>query len=106
MLRLFEFLFIFGENPYMACIYYCRQLALLAKLNKNQRMLRTICHHGWFCMNTHPLPVGDATAGRKEGRCAMGPGSKLEAEGGKQGAFCLGKPMSFALFVRCEQRKL
>ena len=78
----------------------------MAKLNKNQRMLRTICHHGWFCMNTHPLPVGDATAGRKEGRCAMGPGSKLEAEGGKQGAFCLGKPMSFALFVRCEQRKL
>ena len=51
-------------------------------------------------MNTHPLPVGDVTAGRKEGRCAMGPGSKLEAEGGKQGAFCLGKPMSFALFVR------
>ena len=100
VLRLFEFLFIFGENPYMACIYYCRQLALLAKLNKSQRMLRTICHHGWFCMNTHPLPVGDVTAGRKEGRCAMGPGSKLEAEGGKQVAFCLGKPMSFALFVR------
>lgn len=69
-------------------------------------MLRTIRHHGWFCMNTHPLPVGDVTAGRKEGRCAMGPGSELEAEGGKQGAFCLGKPMSFALFVRCEQRKL
>lgn len=69
-------------------------------------MLRTIPHHGWFCMNTHPLRVGDVTAGRKPGWCALEPSSELEAAGGRQGACCPGKPVSFALFVSCEQRKL
>lgn len=56
MLRLFEFLFIFGENPYMACIYYCRQLALLAKLNKSQR--KDVKDHSpsWLVLYEHTSP--------------------------------------------------
>lgn len=73
----------------MACIYYCSKASLIGKaqIRVKERMLKTIPAIKVGSVNTHPLPVGDVTAGRKEGGCAMGPGSELEAEGGKQGAF-------------------
>ena len=45
-------------------------------------MLRTIPHHGWFCMNTHQLCVGDVTAGRKAGCVPWSPALSQKLQGG------------------------
>lgn len=106
VLRLLESLFKFGENPYMVCIYYRRLLALLARLNKRQMEdVKDSLPHGWFCMDIHPSPCRWRDSMKEGGKVSTGTGSKSEAEGGKQGAFCPGKPMNFALFARCEQRE-
>ena len=56
MLRLLGFLLIFGENPYMACIYYCRLLALLAKLSKSQRKDAKDHSSSWLVLHEHTPP--------------------------------------------------
>ena len=69
-------------------------------------MLRTVCRNGWFCTDIHPSPCRWCDSTKEGGKVSMGTGSKSDAEGGKQGAFCPGKPMSFALLARCKQREL